>query len=229
MSQSAYTVERIEEGFWRIDEKGVCSFLLVGTERSILIDSGFGTGNLRAAIEELTDLPVLLVNTHADGDHIGCNALFDRAYMHPAEYDRYQSKGGAAPSAVWEGDVLTTGAHALEVLLIPGHTPGSIALLDARRRILFGGDSVQAGAIFMFGLGRNLHAYVDSMERLQRMRDRFDVVYTSHGPATVSPDIIPELIHGAQAVLRGEVEGKDPPREGMDAKYYAVGSAKFLY
>lgn len=231
MTQSAYQVFEISEGFWRIEENGVRAFLLTGSEKAILVDSGFGTGNIREVVESLTSLPLQLVNTHADRDHIGCNGLFEEAWMHPAEYDRYQQKDGPQLTVkpLWEGDLIPLGGRTFEVVLIPGHTPGSIALLDAKNRILIGGDSIQTGAIFMFGPGRNLSAYVQSMKKLHTMRERFDLVYPSHGEVPVSTDILPGLIEGAEKLLRGELVGTRPERPGLEALLYDAGVAKFLY
>jgi glyoxylase-like metal-dependent hydrolase (beta-lactamase superfamily II) len=115
------------------------------------------------------------------------------------------------------------------VVLIHGHTPGSIALLDRDNRMLLGGDSIQTGAIFMFGPGRNVPAYVESMRKLDAMRNAFDVVYPSHGEVPVSADIIPALVKGARRLLAGELSATKPDRPGLDAMLYDAGVAKFLY
>lgn len=231
MINQPYEAYRLDEACWRIEENGVRAFLLAGTEKALLIDTGFGTGNIKEFAQQITDLPILLVNTHADRDHIGCNDLFDTAYMHPAEYDRYGQSGNGNLSVkpLWEGDRIDLGGRVLEVILIPGHTPGSIALLDAERRILFSGDSVQAGTIYMFGQGRNIKAYIESLRKLLKIRNRFDTVYPSHGPLPVRPEIMNDLITGAERIMSHEIEGTKV--EGMDisAKVFDVGAAKFLY
>ncbi len=53
------------------------SYLVIGEEKALLVDTGNGIGNLRAQCRELTDLPILLVNTHHHIDHVGSNYLFD--------------------------------------------------------------------------------------------------------------------------------------------------------
>ncbi len=59
---------------------------------------------------------------------------------------------------LWEGTVIDLGFWKFEVILTPGHTPGSIMLLDREKRLLISGDTIQAGDIYMFGPGRNLPA-----------------------------------------------------------------------
>ena len=58
---------------------------------------------------------------------------------------------------------------------LSGHTPGSIAILDEKYRVLFGGDSVQAGRIYMFGTHRNMKRYIETMNELKDYVDQFDV------------------------------------------------------
>lgn len=81
----------INDTSWRIEDNGVRFFLLTGTEKALLIDSGMKTPNAKQSI---TKLPVMLLNTHADPDHISGNGSFDYFYMHPDEEDIYRAHGG---------------------------------------------------------------------------------------------------------------------------------------
>jgi hydroxyacylglutathione hydrolase len=231
MKNNPYEVHQVDASCWRIEENGVRAFLITGTEKALLVDTGFGTGNIKEIVDNMTDLPLMLVNTHTDRDHIGCNSLFEKAYMHPSEYDRYNQGVGAGLTVepFWEGDRIELGGRSFEVILIPGHTPGSIALLDAENRVLFSGDSVQAGTIYMFGPGRNIKAYIASMIKLAVISNRFDTVYPSHGPIPISSDILDGLIIGAKRVLNREIEGMKAERTGISAKLFDIGVAKFLY
>ena len=227
-----YQVIQLEEDVWIIEDAGVRCFLFIGEHEALLIDSGFGTGDLKAVVERLTNLPVMLVNTHADRDHIGCNFQFDFAHMHPAEYDRYQGvnlKTSTPPRPLWEGDIIDIGGRCFKVILIPGHTPGSIALLDENNHMLIGGDSVQTGSIYMFGPGRNLPAYIESMEKLRGICDKVvDRVYPSHGEYPVKPDIIEGLISGAKSILSGNAKGVETAARDITVMEYDVCVAKFL-
>ena len=74
---------------WIFDEGGVRFFLLTGDKEALLIDSGMETQNARELAQSLTELPIRLLNTHADIDHVGSNHQFDAPYMHPAECSNY--------------------------------------------------------------------------------------------------------------------------------------------
>ena len=80
-----YKIIRMNENTWRIEDGGVRFFLLTGTEKALLVDSGMNVHNVRDIATRLTDLPLSLLNTHADRDHIGSNEQFDMFYMHPDE------------------------------------------------------------------------------------------------------------------------------------------------
>ncbi len=58
----------------------VISYLILGDERAALFDSGMGIANIRAEIEQLTDLPVTVINSHCHHDHIGGNFRFQEIW-----------------------------------------------------------------------------------------------------------------------------------------------------
>ena len=85
-----FTVTQINECTWQIAEEyhlpaALPMYLIVGTERAALIDTGTGMEGLRQTVEEITALPVSVYNTHAHLDHAAGNNEFDRVYMHPEE------------------------------------------------------------------------------------------------------------------------------------------------
>lgn len=220
---------KISENTWRIEDGNVRFFLLAGEKKALLIDSGMQVHNAKEIAGELVSLPVELLNTHADPDHIGSNAEFDTFYMHPAEASNYYNTQGRTGNfvPVEEGDVIDLGGRRLEIFSIPGHTPGSIAVLDTANRVLYGGDTVQDGVIFMFGVQREMHAYLHSLEKLETLRKRFDKIYPSHGSIPVSPDLIMQLHRGALEILAGNLKPADAQLFGMTVKQYDVGCAGF--
>ena len=85
-----YEIIQIGSDSWRIEDSGVRFFLLAGTERALLVDSGRSVHNARNIAGSLTDLPIGLLNTHGDMDHVGSNAQFDAFYMHPDEEENFR-------------------------------------------------------------------------------------------------------------------------------------------
>jgi len=100
MKQKVYQAILMEPVFYRIEDGGVRCFLVEGDDRAMLVDTGFGDGDLRAFAQTLTNLPVFVVNTHADGNHTGCNGQFEEIWMHPAEFDYYTAKMRLSPPSL---------------------------------------------------------------------------------------------------------------------------------
>ena len=207
-------VIRINDNTWRIEDGFVRFYLFTGSTSAMLIDSGATTENARQIAEELTDLPLMLINTHADRDHTAGNTAFEEVYMSPNEADNYGGKTRIIP--VKEGDIIDLGGRPLQIIDIPGHTNGSIAILDINNRILVSGDSVQNGDIYMFGEKRNIDSYISSMKHLMEYEGKFDVVYPMHGSFPEYPDLIPKLIEGAEEIKAGKVEGTHIDMFGHD-------------
>ena len=224
-----YKIIPINRDSWRIEDNGVRFFLLTGTDRALLVDSGRNVTCARQIAEALTSLPLSLINTHADGDHVACNGQFEAFYMHPAEepnYRRGTRSGTILP--VREGDYLDLGGRTLEIIHLPGHTPGSIALLDTENRVLISGDPIQDGRIFMFGRYRNLPLYISSLDHLQNWKGRFDEIWPSHASFPVYPDLIEKLRDGAQAILEGRIPGHPEEVYGNEIRSFNLGFATFL-
>lgn len=151
--------------------------LIIGEERAMVVDTGFGIGDLRGLIESLTDKSYDVFNTHFHGDHTFGNVQFDRVYIHRYDLEPLQkmltptAREGFVPD---EGEFYTLkdippfkpyevlpvdegytfdlgGGETLEVVHLPGHTAGGAALLDHKKRILFSGDAICGTPTFIFG------------------------------------------------------------------------------
>ena len=225
-----HEIIQMNENTWRVEDGGVRFFLLAGEERALLIDSGMTVRNARDIASTLTDLPIALLNTHADRDHIGSNGQFNSFYMHPAEAALYRRWGGTGEIIpIAEGDALDLGGRALRIIHLPGHTPGSVAVLDAQSRALISGDPVQVhGRIFMFGAHRDMNAYIESLARLERRAGEFDELWPSHADIPIGKDAIGRLREGAMAVLAGKVRGRPEELHGQPIVAYDLGFATLL-
>lgn len=86
-----FTVAKIDEATFAISEYGhwekVHSFLLLGSEKAALIDTGLGIDNIKRVTDQLTDLPIIVITTHVHADHIGSHGEFEEIYVHELEKD----------------------------------------------------------------------------------------------------------------------------------------------
>ena len=223
-------MKQLFRGTWAELDQGVRIFLLTGTERALVIDTGMSGLDIHALISEHTDLTCMLLNTHADRDHVAGNRQFEEFYMHASEAALYRNaqKGSSRLIPVFDGDVIDLGERELEIVHLPGHTPGSVTVLDRKNRCLIGGDPIQEdGDIYMFGPHRDMDACIASLERLQ-LRDDFDVIYPSHAKERIDRSVIPRLIDGARRIVNGEIEGSDRVVHGNVISSFDVGAARFL-
>ena len=221
---------KINASTWRIENGFVRMFLLAGAERAALIDTGADCPEARQLAESLTDKPVVLINTHGDGDHISGTGAFGEYYMHPADWANCRV-GERFPESrlipVSDGDAIDLGGRKLELIAIPGHTAGSIAILDANSRALISGDSVQNGHIFMFGAHRRPAEFAAALEKLSKITDRFDVIWPSHGAPELPAEYVNKVAAAWKKVLAGEIAPSEQSLHGNTVLSYDADDCGF--
>ena len=132
-------------GIYALDQGMVRMFLIVGNNRALLFDAGVEKAPVMELIRQITELPVELCLSHSDHDHTANAGLFDSLYIHEAEIERYEKNGrpeGQRLKPLHEGFCFELGGRELTVLHCPGHTPGSISLLDRKDGLIFPGDTL---------------------------------------------------------------------------------------
>ena len=86
---SWFTTEIIDKDTFAISEyrhwEETHCYLLCGTKKAILIDTGLGVANIKKVVDSLTSLPVTAITTHTHWDHIGGHKYFDIIAVHEAE------------------------------------------------------------------------------------------------------------------------------------------------
>lgn len=101
-----------------------------------------------------------------------------------------------------DGDVFDLGGRRLEVIHTPGHSPGSICLLDKENRLLFTGDTVN---VSMALTGHDFHEYNASLRRLWARESEFDSICIGHElPAMREKQAIARYISMTDRLMSGE-------------------------
>lgn len=221
---------QIDSKTWRFEDGFVRFFLLEGNERAVLIDSGVNCPNAADLVRSLTDKPVILLNTHGDGDHTSGTLGFTEIYIHPLDYrycdvkDRYP---GVLPIEIADGDIIELGNRPLRIIHIPGHTKGSVAILDINNRILFAGDSVQKGHIYMFGSKREPEKFASSLDKLIMLKDEYDFVYASHDEFLLPNDYVEKVYLSWNKVSHGEEKYEMIELMGNKVKSFTTDTCGF--
>jgi glyoxylase-like metal-dependent hydrolase (beta-lactamase superfamily II) len=95
--------------------------------------------------------------------------------------DDFAVRAAPLTATLQDGDVLDLGDRAFEVMHLPGHSPGSIALWESASGVLFSGDAIYDGPLLFELPGSSIADYARTLERLLRLP--VDVVHAGHDPS----------------------------------------------
>lgn len=169
--RKTYEIVQINESVYHIaDVNNVYYTLIKGSQRALLVDTGYGLTDVKATVESLITTPYDVINTHAHPDHILGNTMFPYAYMSQTDIDNLSIAVKSPDSAqklreftkmmelspeekehlaafpslplrpVEDHRIFDLGDLHAEVLFLPGHTTGSIGILIQEQRLLLSGD-----------------------------------------------------------------------------------------
>ncbi len=122
--------------------------------------------------------------------------------------DAYRIRSTSTAGTVEGGDRLKRGGRTLEVVEVPGHSPGQVALIDRDGGICFGGDVLEpGGTIYAHFAECDLAAYRASLRRLIDLRDEgaFDVLLTGHGAPMTDLSVLDDALAALVAIDAEEV------------------------
>jgi glyoxylase-like metal-dependent hydrolase (beta-lactamase superfamily II) len=238
MSATIFQSRPICTNTWLIRGDGCTSYLLVGEQRGVVIDTGYALENIQAYAQTLTDKPVQwAANTHGHFDHTGGNGWFERAFMSARALEiaktPYPSKEGLniplkyPVTIVGDGDRIDLGGRDLEVFEIPAHAPSSIAFLDRKERILFSGDEAARGVMLYWQQNEpqpTIEQHALNMEKLLKHRKEFDAICWGHGEGLDDVSLVKQLLEHDQGIMSGVIQGepvlpdKDASKGGPDPR-----------
>jgi glyoxylase-like metal-dependent hydrolase (beta-lactamase superfamily II) len=107
-----------------------------------------------------------------------------------------------------DGDKLDLGGRTLQIIATPGHTPDSIALLDAQNGLLFTGDTFYPGPIFLYRPETDLDAYVASVKKLAALDPKLQLLLPAHNVPVASPGYLPRVVTAIEQVRSGKARAQ---------------------
>ncbi len=161
----SYRIEPITDGVWAIDDENEDSlYLIEGSGRAILIDTGASAEPLMPMLRTLTDKPIDLILTHAHIDHMYHAGEFENIYLHRRDLDAWKHGLSALYKAghilyhlpyrhvdpkkfvpLQDDSVIDPGGLRIRGLPAPGHPPGSSISVAEAHRLLNTGDAFGSG------------------------------------------------------------------------------------
>jgi len=167
----------------------------------IVIDPGLDREAIEAALDEAELIPLAVFCTHGHFDHIGSAEHFRRKYsidvhLHGADAKLARSSNFlmmalklptriAVPEAhvaVADGSIWSSGNDRVEIVHVPGHTPGSTVVLFNGHA--FTGDTLYRDDVWLGSLPEANHAQlVESVRRLWALLPDDTVIHPGHGGA----------------------------------------------
>ncbi len=183
------TISELEEKVWVVETSdNTTMYIVEGKEKAMLIDLGTRCADLDKVVRKITSKPLFVVVTHFHPDHAGNIAYFDKIYMHEADTPLvrmmnipYEGK----IEYIEDGDVFDLGGKKIEVVFTPGHTPGSIVLVDQQAGSCYTGDAFGSGQVWMqLKPHLPITVYAESCRKMEQIMDEQNInkIYCGHYP-----------------------------------------------
>jgi glyoxylase-like metal-dependent hydrolase (beta-lactamase superfamily II) len=121
----------------------------------------------------------------------------------------YQIKSYNVTKIVKDRDRIDLGDRVLEIILIPGHTPDSICLLDRKNRLLFTGDTFYPAPLYAHFPESNFNQYAQTARLLHKLQSEVDYVIPSHNETLLPSSYLEKLDLAFQSIQNGNAKFKE--------------------
>lgn len=214
MDEPYFESEKLMDGIWRVLTDGDYIYVVEGKQEALVIDSGYGCGDIREYCQSLTKKPIKnIANTHDHFDHTANNCYFDAALMSEKSkplatipfpsFDGIDFPRDYNIKIIKERDKIDLGGKELEVFSAPDHAVGSLLFLDTGSRILFSGDEIMPE---FKAINTSVETVTAQFEKLYKRKNDFDWICS--GPHGIFPaDTIEKYLEVFEHIRNG-AEGK---------------------
>lgn len=209
---------------------------VIGSRKAAIVDTGLGLADLRSFLEQFTDLPIIVLNTHGHPDRVGANQLLDMSYI--AREDE-QAMLGVTREMRLNGykNMFMPGNEAM-IAFAEKHTvadkPFEYGFIRDGDKIDLGGVELEVVAfpghspcsvafldrrdgvaftgdsiLFRVGLGNRerVAQYLKSLERFAERSEGIEVIINGHQWEPMNRYDIEELRTLAAGILNGTIKG----------------------
>lgn len=231
-----FTVEKVSDSITRIRTfLNVCVYLIEGTERAVLVDTGEGIGDLKKVISHLTEKPYTVVLTHGHVDHINGSGQFGEVWLNRNDWDIYKRDsdpkfrltllkqklgdqmeqiplsdfilpGEGGLLPLEDGQEFPLGGITLKMISVPGHTQGMMCVLVKEERTMLFGDACGTCGFLFKKESSTITEYEKSLQCLKQWETEYDRVLRNHGTCESQKTILDENIAVCRDILSGNTD-----------------------
>lgn len=215
------------------DSDSVDAYLVIGSEKAIMIDGLTVVHGLLDAAKAVTDRPLEMIIAHGHIDHAGQGAIeFVNeglpVYMSEKDKDVCHSMVPALDISkllpLDDGMLFELGDITLKAIAVPGHTQGEFVIYDSKDNFMFSSDAFGSGNIWMWldhsstltefeSALSDIYSFICSNPNMK--------IYCGHTPQLptytdgkdyIEKDMIEELLTITRKLISGEYKGADAPK-----------------
>ena len=150
---------------------------------------------------------------------------FNRPIPPTLNPETFEIPGTDVERTIDDGDEIDIGGRVFTVLHTPGHSQGSISLLEEETGILIAGDTIYEGPLFSHREGGSARQYRTSLQRLAALIPQLSVVYPSHNRYPLEPSFIVEVWDAMEQIW----DGREPDLTEDGAERFEFGSFSFTF
>ena len=183
------------------------SYLVNGKEKAALIDQAVNSSELYGFAQRLAGKPLTLFLTHGHPDHVFGLDKVGEGWLHPADHRMIREgiTGISAPvhnvklHPLEDRQLIDLGERTLQVLHLPGHTPGSVLFHDKQSGILFVGDTCARRLLYGVTPTIPLSEHCKKLKKL--MNEDFNVMYSAHDRCPLDKEYIRTILRCIETML----------------------------
>lgn len=226
-----FQVESVTEQIYRIKMPYVCCYLIVGEKKAVLLDTGWGYGDLKAVVESLTDLPVTVILSHGHVDHNGASSQFEEVFLNekdfamnalhnqiayrkavmlthvPADFQEDTTQWQPARTAPYTQltSEMSFDLGGLTILPfdLPGHSPGSMVFILPEIRIAIFDDALSHPTVMFLEDSTKIQVHYNAMLAFSPYSDLYDRVLVNHETYELDKMVLENNLKLAKAILEG--------------------------
>lgn len=229
-----YTTEQISKHIIRINPfwKDACMYYIKGSERGLLVDTGYGFGDLKSFVDKLADGQSYdVVISHGHLDHANGAGQWEKVYMSHKDIDLYHENSEyenivqflknyvsdieSYPKELFQapyddefidlvdGKDFDLGDVSVKTIEAPGHTQGMMVFLIPEERIILFGDACGVFTLFVRPEATSLEEFLSTLSVLKSYENQYDRILRQHGTCESPKELLDEDIEIVHSILNG--------------------------